>query len=111
MGAGRMGMTWFPPAIQSPVGYRPRHRSARRSDMSGALGRDDRLSVAAEPWGRPARLAITAGPPAAGREIALRRSFGRMTPDEIRHVLEGCALDNLSRIVPELVQLIAHSSH
>jgi hypothetical protein len=106
-----MGMTWFLPAIQPHGGYRPRHRSTCRSDMSPELGRDNRPDGAADPWGPPARLAITAGPPAAGGEVAHRRSFGRMTPDEIRHVLEGCALDDLSRVVPELVHLIAHSSH
>jgi hypothetical protein len=34
-----------------------------------------------------------------------------LTIGEIRRMLEGCALDDVSQIVPELVGLIAHSSH
>jgi hypothetical protein len=30
---------------------------------------------------------------------------------EIRRILEGCAIDDPTTVVPELVQLIAHSSH
>lgn len=35
----------------------------------------------------------------------------QMTFGEIRRILEGCALDDPTTVVPDLVQLIAHSSH
>jgi hypothetical protein len=35
----------------------------------------------------------------------------QLTAGEVRRILEGCALHDLSRAVPELVQHIAHSSH
>jgi len=35
----------------------------------------------------------------------------QLTVGEVRRMLEGCALHNLSRAVPELVQHVAHSSH
>ncbi len=34
-----------------------------------------------------------------------------MTFSEIRRILEGCALADPTTVVPDLVQLIAHSSH
>jgi hypothetical protein len=34
-----------------------------------------------------------------------------LTNDQLRHLLEGCALDDMARIVRPLVQVIAHSSH
>jgi hypothetical protein len=34
-----------------------------------------------------------------------------LTSDQLRHLLEGCALDDVARIVRPLVQVIAHSSH
>jgi len=34
-----------------------------------------------------------------------------MSSEQLRHLLEGCALDDVARIVRPLVQIIAHSSH
>jgi hypothetical protein len=105
-----MGMTWFPMAIQPHVGYRPRHRSTRRNGTGAELDRRDRIDAAGQ-WERPANAIVYAGPPAAIGQFSYLRSFDGLTSDEIRHVLEGCALDELSQVVPGLVHLIAHSSH
>jgi len=111
MGAERMGMTWLPGALPPETGYQPRHRSTRRSELDidqPGDGWHDPLPergsghAAAEP--SSAMVEVTEESPA-------QCFLDQMTVGEIRRILEGCALHDVTRVVPELVQLIAHSSH
>ena len=105
-----MGVTWLSVAAQSRGAYRPRHRSARQNadsdfGMTGWQSRPPRIH-----WD------VAGAAPAAGHAgIAYQppeaASLDRLTIGELRRILEGCALDELGRVVPELIQLVAHSSH
>lgn len=88
MGAGRMAMMrwltrWW------HFGYRPRHRSTRRAAADAG-------------WTEPAEE--------SGRQ-GDSDFHDHLSSDQLRHLLEGCALDDVARIVRPLVQIIAHSSH
>jgi len=106
-----MGMTWLTGVLPLDTGYQPRHRSTRRGELDIDRPRDswhDRLPE------------LESGPAAAGpssemvgvKEDSPAQCFlDQMTVGEVRRILEGCALHDVTRVVPELVQLIAHSSH
>jgi hypothetical protein len=126
MGAERMAMTqWVPGRL---FGYQPRHRSTRQAA--------DVEWLPAETWDEPTfewnydpRYAEQLADPEPQADQltqddqALRSDeFGparqgepdlhdHMSSDQLRHLLEGCALDDVARIVRPLVQIIAHSSH
>jgi hypothetical protein len=92
-------------------GYKPRHRS-RRGIGSGIARlvrrrpQEDPFNAVSDPAGRQSRADNfwTLSPPAEPEFLA------RVERDRLRRLLEGCALDDLARIIPEIVQVIAHSS-
>lgn len=105
MGAGRMAMMrWLARFSWWHFGYQPRHRSTRRAaadvqwlaDWTEPLPAWDELKDADE-----------SGPASQGESDL----HDHLSSDQLRHLLEGCALDDVARIVRPLVQLIAHSSH
>ena len=106
-----MGMTWFAGVLPLDTGYQPRHRSTRRGELD-----IDRLE---DNWHEPLPEAES-GPDGARRssemvegteDLPAQCFLDQMTVGEVRRILEGCALHDVTRVVPELVQLIAHSSH
>jgi hypothetical protein len=111
MGAERMGMTWLTGVLPLETGYQPRHRSTRRGELDIDQLGDSWHEPLPEPESRPA----AAGP--SGKMVEVTEDspaqcfLDQMTVGEIRRILEGCALHNVTRVVPELVQRIAHSSH
>ena len=96
MGAGRMAMRrWLRRLSWRHFGYQPRHRSTRRAATDAEW-----LADRTEPL--PAWDDEQAGEPDL---------HDHLSSDQLRHLLEGCALDDVARIVRPLVQIIAHSSH
>jgi hypothetical protein len=112
MGAERMGMTWLPALRPSETAYQPRHRSTRQGgDGTARFDRDTWHSGSPGQPGRPTSARPWADPNEI-TDVALEPDFlDLLTIGEIRRMLEGCALEDVSQIVPELVGLIAHSSH
>lgn len=123
-GAERMGMTWLTGALPSEAGYyQPRHRSTRQGETQ--IDQHDPVLQDHLPElpGRPDLPGRPAGPGPASRVSPLSETseatddqtgecfLDQLTAGEVRRILEGCALHDLSRAVPELVQHIAHSSH
>lgn len=119
MGAGRMVMKhWLNGNLWRRFGYQPRHRSTRQSSAEAdwldvemwdeSLPEwdeqpddddeqpDDAVPEADESW-----------PPGQEEPDLLEH----LSSAQLRHLLEGCALDDMARIVRPLVQIIAHSSH
>jgi hypothetical protein len=89
------------------AGYQPRHRSRRGIGRLAWRERRDpfstRVSPPAEPeW--PEETLWMASPPAEPEFV------DQFEWDHLRSVLEGCPLDDLTRIIPEIVQVIVHSS-
>jgi hypothetical protein len=110
MGAGRMLMTWFAGfLLLSDPGYRPRHRSKRRAGagrLTQRIREDASCARISRPAGRgePATASWLASPPAVA-------DFpGQLACGQIRRMLLDCAVDDLTRIIPEIVQVVAHSS-
>jgi hypothetical protein len=111
MGAERMGMTWLADVLPPDTGYRPRHRSTRQGELD--------IDGLEDSWHdhlpEPESSFADAGPSSDIAEVTEDRSaqcfLDQMTVGDVRRILEGCALQNVTRVVPELVQLIAHSSH
>jgi hypothetical protein len=116
MGAERMAMTWFAGVLLADTGYQPRHRSTRQigpgidgidgTGQDGMSGHGGGGANAAEADSsvRTAAFGLAEDQPA--------QDFpDQLTLGQIRRILEGCALDDPTKVVPELVQLIAHSSH
>ncbi len=104
-------MTWLALGLLGEHRYQPRHRSTGRT--GNGFDEPD-----------PYWMANLSGPGsgrAAASSSAERLEFDddhpahdfldQMTFGEIRRILEGCALDDPTTVVPDLVQLIAHSSH
>ena len=92
------------------TGYEPRHRHSKREIGIGRLARRQRkdifrtrVSPPAEP-GWPTETIWMPSP------LAEPEFPDRLESDRLRRVLEGCPLDELSRVIPEIVQVIAHSS-
>jgi hypothetical protein len=106
-----MALTWFAGVLLSDTGYQPRHRSTRRTG-NGV----DRLDcteedVRPDAEGAPAEADRFTGPLDLVEDQESQDFLDQLTFGEIRRILEGCALDDPTKVVPELVQLIAHSAH
>ena len=110
------------------LGYQPRHRSTRRAEADEWLAAntwgepapawDDAPTDAgqwADPQPRAAHLtqADQAPPPDESDPVGQGESslHDHLSGEQLRHLLEGCALEDVARIVRPLVQIIAHSSH
>jgi hypothetical protein len=117
MEAGRMVVKSFASFLVASFlllwdnGYQPRHRSSREVGFGfGRLARRRREEPVSARVGRPAGLESPAekfwmlSPPAEPELLA------RVQSDRLRGVIEGCALDDLTMIIPEIVQVIARSS-
>jgi hypothetical protein len=107
-----MLMTWSAGfLLLSDTGYQPRHRSKRRAGLG--LGRltqrtreDASCARVSRPTGprEPVTTSWLASPPAQPAfPVQLERG-------QLRRMLEGCAVDDLTRIIPQIVQVVAHSS-
>lgn len=119
MGAGRMAMRWL--TRKRHLGYQPRHRSTRRAAADAEWYDTDGWDELVPDWDDPdpelpadqltqADLAPRPDKPSpAGRGKS--DLHDHLSSDQLRHLLEGCALDDVARIVRPLVQVIAHSSH
>lgn len=127
MGAERMAMTrWLSGFKWWHFGYQPRHRSTRQEEADADWLTDDEL--ADEDLELDASLdteadlelqlssRIDEDPKSPADESwpasqAAPDLHDHLSNDQLRHLLEGCALDDMARIVRPLVQVIAHSSH
>jgi hypothetical protein len=107
-----MVMTWLAGfLLLGDTGYEARHRSKRQAGPG--VGRlayhpQGHASGAADDYqpgpGAPVATLWMPSPPAAPEFP------DRPAGNQLHGVLEGCALDDLTRIIPELVQAIVHSS-
>jgi hypothetical protein len=89
--------------------YEPRHRSKREIGI-GRLARrqpSDAFSTKVRPPAEPGWPTETIWMPSPPAEPEFP---DRQESDRLRRVLQGCPPDELSRIVPEIVQAIAGSS-
>jgi hypothetical protein len=111
MGAERMGMTWLAGVLPLETGYQPRHRSTRQGEPDIDQLGDSRLESLPEPESNPAAARPSSKMVEVTEDSPAQCFLDQMTVGEIRRILEGCALHDVTRVVPELVQLIAHSSH
>jgi hypothetical protein len=111
MGAERMGMTWLTGALPVETGYQPRHRSTRRSELDIDRLGDGWHDPVPEPGSGHAVAEPSSEKVEVTEESPAQCFLDQMTVGEVRRILEGCALHDVTRVVPELVQLIAHSSH
>ena len=105
-------MTWSAGfLLLSDAGYQPRHRSKRRAGLGlGRLTQRTREDASCARVSRPARPREPqtawwlSSPPA---ESAFRYHLER---GQLVRMLEACAVDDLTRIIPQIVQAVAHSS-
>ncbi len=116
-------MTWLTGVQPSEARHQPRHRSTRRGetqiDQYDRAWRDYMPELAGRPADpgpvRPVRPVRPVSPVSEASEAtddqAGESFLDQLTAGEVRRILEGCALHDLSRTIPELVQHIAHSSH
>jgi hypothetical protein len=112
MGAERMLMTWSAGfLLLSDAGYQPRHRSKRRAGLGlGRLTQRTREDASCARVSRPAgprepRTASWLASPAAEPAFPYQLERGQLL-----RMLEACAVDDLTRIIPQIVQVVAHSS-
>jgi hypothetical protein len=136
MGAERMLMTWSAGfLLLSDAGYQPRHRSKRRAGLGlGRLTQRTREDVPCARVSRPTRprepetatwlasepfSSSRDRPRTLGRETGGRKGFSPTAEPAYPHqlerwqlsrMLEACAVDDLTRIIPQIVQVVAHSS-
>jgi hypothetical protein len=112
MGAERMLMTWSAGfMLLSDAGYQPRHRSKRRAGLGlGRLTQRTREDASCARVSRPAR-------PREPRTASWLASLPaepafpyQLERGQLRRMLETCAVDDLTRIIPQIVQVVAHSS-
>ncbi len=112
MGAERMAMTyWLSGVVWWRFGYQPRHRSTRQEEAEANGCATAAWEEPEHAWNGPSD---NAEPPTdAFRPIGPRNPdiLGQLTSDQLRQMLEGCALNDVARIARPLVQIIAHSSH
>jgi hypothetical protein len=111
MGAERMGMTWLTGVLPLDTGYQPRHRSTRRGELDIDQLEDSWLGPSPEPESGLAGADPSSEMVDVTEDLPAQCFLDQMTVGEVRRILEGCALHDVTRVVPELVQLIAHSSH
>jgi len=94
------------------IGYHPRHRSTRQDLADADLQATEPWDAPTEDWDRllsgPEQVPAESSWPAGEAKPDF---LDQLTGDQLRQVLEGCALDDVERIVRPLVQSIAHSSH
>jgi hypothetical protein len=131
-----MLMTWSAGfLLLSDAGYQPRHRSKRRAGLGlGRLTQRTREDASCARVSRPAgpREPQTASwlssepfsssrdrPRALGRETGGRKGFSppvqpafpyQLERGQLIRMLEACAVDDLTTIIPQIVQVVAHSS-
>jgi hypothetical protein len=95
------------------IGYQPRHRSPRRdyadADWLAQWPGEDPSHAAAD-------LLTETGSPAdssglAGESAEPDNFLDQLTSGQLRRILEGCAINDVTKITPDLVQVIAHPSH
>jgi len=111
MGAERMGMTWLSGVLPLDAGYHPRHRSTRRDDLDIDRLEESWHEPLPEHESGPADTGLSSEMVEVTEDLPAQCFLDQMTVGEVRRILEGCALHDVTRVVPELVQLIAHSSH
>lgn len=116
-------MTWLTGAVPAEARHQPRHRSTRRGetliDQYDRAWRDCSLGFAGRPadpgpvWPvSPVRPLRPVSETSEATDAQAGESFlDQLTAGEVRRMLEGCALHDLSRAMPDLVQHVAHSSH
>ena len=112
MGAERMALTFGMSGILSwRFGYRPRHRSTRQVEVVSARNATRKMDEPANGWSFSS--AGSEPPTDAFRSISpgCPDLLGQLTSDQLRQMLEGCALNDVTRILRPLVQIIAHRSH
>lgn len=110
MGAGRMAMRrWLSRFSWRHFRYQPRHRSTRRAatDAEWLADRTEPLPAWDDEQAVRAPRPDESGPARQGEPDL----HDHLSSDQLRHLLEGCALDDVARIVRPLVHIIAHSSH
>jgi hypothetical protein len=107
-----MLMTWSAGfLLLSDAGYQPRHRSKRRAGLGlGRLTQRTREDASCARVSRPAgprepRTASWLASPAAEPAFPYQLERGQLL-----RMLEACAVDDLTRIIPQIVQVVAHSS-
>lgn len=90
------------------AGYQPRHRSPRWDKA------DQRILTDPPPLmvSSPADLGFSADVSWLGDDCEDSDFVGELTRGQIRRILEGSAInDDLTKTIPELAYLVAHSSH
>jgi hypothetical protein len=93
------------------AGYQPRHRSTRRAALSAGWQAQRTRDDPSRAWaGRPAGPGSPAAPSWMASPPAEPAYPDQHPGGQLRRMLAGCALDDLIRIVPEIVQVIALSS-
>ncbi len=106
-----MGMTWLSGVLPLDAGYHPRHRSTRRDDLDIDRLEESWHEPLPEQESGPADTGLSSEMVEVTEDLPAQCFLDQMTVGEVRRILEGCALHDVTRVVPELVQLIAHSSH
>jgi hypothetical protein len=85
-------------------GYEPRHRVSKRESGTGELARREPTGLAGAEPEYGGRLE----PEYGGRPAS--EFPGRLDSEGLRRVLEACPLDELTRIIPDVVRVVVHSS-
>jgi hypothetical protein len=109
-----MGVNWLSATAQPRGAYTPRHRSMRQRAMSREFagnGWEDTMDTMDGTRLRAADSATLGLPADLADQAQESAVLDQLTPGEVRRILEGCALDELGLVVPELMHLVAHSSH
>jgi len=92
------------------AGYEPRHRCSKREIGTGRLARrqrNDPFNREVDGMDGPGWTAQTSWLPSPPAEPEIP---DRPESDQLRRVLEDCPPDELTRIIPEIAQVIVHSS-
>jgi hypothetical protein len=91
------------------TGYEPRHRSKREIGIArlARRQREDPFGAGVSGTDGPGWPAETSWLPSPPAEPGFP---DRLESDELRRALEGCPLDELTRIIPEIADVIVHSS-
>lgn len=119
-----MGLIWLAGVLRRDNGYQPRHRSPRweaaDDDFAHLLPEvsvgwfDDsppRDSEQAGQQNAEVKPGLPTDAPASADDGQSADFLDQLTIGEIRRILEGCAVNDPAEVVPDLVGLIAHSSH
>lgn len=114
VGVGRMIVTSFASFLLLwEAGYEPRHRSKRAIGIGRLAGRQrrDPFSTSVSSPAEPGWLTGTTWMPSPPAEPPVEPEFADwLESDRLRRVLERWPLDELTRIIPEILQVIADSS-